>query len=469
MVRLVCSRILKFPKPYLWSATQTTSRCFNSRAQSHNLITKTITSSLQDVLTRPIWQNRSFVQCRRVSSYAQMVNNHQSVTIETFDALCKQVKIREALEVIDILEDKGYIVDFPRLLGLAKLCGEVEALEEARVVHDCITPLDARSYHTVIEMYSGCRSTDDALNVFNEMPKRNSETWGTMIRCLAKNGEGERAIDMFTRFIEEGNKPDKEIFKAVFFACVSIGDINEGLLHFESMYRDYGMVLSMEDYVNVIEMLAACGHLDEALDFVERMTVEPSVEMWETLMNLCWVHEYLELGDRFAELIKKLDASRMSKESNAGLVAAKASDSAMEKLKELRYCQMIRDDPKKRMHEFRAGDTSHLGTVSAFRSLKVQMLDIGFVPATRVCFVTVEEEEKEEQLLFRSNKLAFAHAIINSEARRPLTVLQNMRTCIDGHNTFKMISLITGRALIQRDKKKYHFYKNGVCSCKDYW
>jgi len=401
-----------------------------------------------------------------------MVNNHQSVTIETFDALCKQVKIREALEVIDILEDKGYIVDFPRLLGLAKLCGEVEALEEARVVHDCITPLDARSYHTVIEMYSGCRSTDDALNVFNEMPKGNSETWGIMIRCLAKNGEGERAIDMFTRFIEEGNKPDKEIFKAVFFACVSIGDINEGLLHFESMYRDYGMVPSMEDYVNVTEMLAACGHLDEALEFIERMKVEPSVEMWETLMNLCWVHGELELGDRFAELVKKLDASRMNKESNAGLVAAKASDSAKKKLKELRYCQMIRDDPKNRMHEFRAGDTSHLGsekTVSALRSLKVQMLDIGFVPATRVCFVTVEEEEKEEQLLFRSNKLAFAHAIINSEARRPLTVLQNMRTCIDGHNTFKMISLITGRALIQRDKKKYHFYKNGVCSCKDFW
>lgn len=419
-----------------------------------------ITSSLRSVV----------LQCRAVSSHAQMAND-QSVTIETFDALCEQGKVREAVEVVEILEDKGYVVDLPRLLGLAKLCGETEALEEARVVHDCIaasSPSDVRFYDTIIEMYSGCGSIDDALNVFDEMPARSSETWCVMMRCLAKNGKGELAIDMFNRFKEEGNKPDKEMFKAVFSACASLGDINEGLLHFEAMYRDYGIIPSMELYVSVTEMLAASGHLDEALQFVERMMVEPSVEVWETLMNLCWVHGDLELGDSFAELVKKLDATRMNKESNAGLVAAKASDSGKKKLKE-----MTRGRLKERMQEFKAGDTSHPDSDRIFatlRSLKVQMLEMGFVPATRECLAKVDDEEdKEEHLLFRSNKLAIAQGILNSNARSPVTVIQNMRTSIDGHNTLKMISLITGRELIQRDQKRFHRFKNGVCSCKDYW
>ncbi|VVA93507.1 unnamed protein product [Arabis nemorensis] len=290
------------------------------------------------------WSLRNVVQSRAISSHAHMAND-QSVTIETFDALCEQCKVREATEFVDILEDKEHVVDLPRLLRLAKLCGETEALEEARVVHDCITayhsPSDVSSYNTIIEMYSDCGSIDD------EMPDKSSETWCVMMRCLAKNGEGELAINMFTRFKAEGNKPDKEIFKAVFFACASLGDIHEGLLHFEAMYRDYGIIPSMEHYVSVTEMLAACGNLDEALEFVGKMTVEPSVEVWETMMNLSWVHGDLELGDRFAELVKKLDGTRMNKESNAGLVAAKASDSAKEKLKE-----MMREGRKKPMHKF---------------------------------------------------------------------------------------------------------------------
>ncbi|KAL1201659.1 Pentatricopeptide repeat-containing protein [Cardamine amara subsp. amara] len=463
MVRILCNRILKSSKSYFRLGMQSSSRCFNSRAQSHNLIiTKMITALSPREHTQ---QNQSI---RELSSHAHMANDYynQSVTIETFDALCEGGYVKEAVQVLDILEDKGYVVDFSRLLGLAKLCGDTSSLEEARVVHDYITPSDVpRSYHTLIRMYFGCGSTDDALNVFDEMPEKNSETWCIVMKGLAKNGEGELAMDMFTRFKAEGNKLDKEIFKAVFFVCGSLGDINEGLLHFEAMYRDYGIVPSMEDYVSVTEMLAACGHLDEALQFVERMTVEPSVEVWETLMNLCWVHGDLELGDRLAELVKKLDASRMNKESNAGLVVAKE--------KVVKKRQTIRDMRKSPSISFTSGDTSHPEsdkTFAALRSLKMQMLDMGFVPATQVCSQdTVEEEEKEEQLLFRSNKLAFAHKMLNSTARSSITVVQNLRTCIDGHNALKMISVITGRELIQRDVKRFHHIKNGVCSCRDYW
>ncbi|CAG7903967.1 unnamed protein product [Brassica rapa] len=39
------------------------------------------------------------------------------------------------------------------------------------------------------------------------------------------------------------------------------------------------------------------------------MPVEPSVDVWETLMNFSRVHGDVELGDRCAELVEKLDAT----------------------------------------------------------------------------------------------------------------------------------------------------------------
>lgn len=63
----------------------------------------------------------------------------------------------------------------------------------------------------------------------------------------------------------------KKIFKEVFSAYALTGDVHEGSLQFEAMYREYGIVPSMKQYHSVTKMLAISGHLGEALIFVERM------------------------------------------------------------------------------------------------------------------------------------------------------------------------------------------------------
>ena len=50
---------------------------------------------------------------------------------------------------------------------------------------------------------------------------------------------------------------------SVFHACSVVGYIVEGMLHFESMSKDYDIVLSMEPYV------ASTGYLDEAMEFID--------------------------------------------------------------------------------------------------------------------------------------------------------------------------------------------------------
>lgn len=69
-----------------------------------------------------------------------------------------------------------------------------------------------------------------------------------------------------------------QMFLSVFHACSVVGDIVEGMLHFESMSTDYGIVLSMEQYVRLVDMLGSTGYLDEAIEFIERMPIQPRIE-----------------------------------------------------------------------------------------------------------------------------------------------------------------------------------------------
>ncbi|XP_023639893.1 pentatricopeptide repeat-containing protein At2g25580 [Capsella rubella] len=403
------------------------------------------------------------------------LKHYTDYMVNEFDSLCGQGKVKKALYTLGTLEIMNHVVDLSRLLRLAKLCGEAEALEEAKAVHGKISALccylDVSCFHLLLEMYSNCGLLDEAWSVFEEMPERNLETWDIIIRCFAKNGRGEDAIDMFSRFKREGNKPDGRLFRGVFYSCGMLGDVDEGLLHFESMSRDFGIVPSIEDYVSLVEMYALPGFLEEALEFVERMPMEPNVDVWETLMNLSRVHGNLELGDHCAELVELLDPTRLNKQSREGFVPVKASDVEKESLKKKSGVYPLLGVSNK-MQEFRAGDTNLPENGELFellKNFKMHMIEMGYVADTKPALHDIDQESKETALLGHSERVAFARAVLTTAPRKPFTVMKNLRVCVDCHHALKMMALIAGRLVVMRDAKRFHHLKDGVCSCNDYW
>ncbi|GAB4854125.1 hypothetical protein Ancab_022707 [Ancistrocladus abbreviatus] len=402
-----------------------------------------------------------------------VVDNSYHATEEELDSLCKEGKFKEAVEVLGLLDKQGISVDLNRHLILMKACGDAQALEEAKAVHEhlvrSICPLQISTYNRIIEMYAKCGSMDEAYSVFNKMPERNLTSWDTMIDWLAKNGLGEDAVDMFSQFKKAGLKPDGQMFIGVFAACGVLGDVDEGMLHFDSMSKVYGIVPSMEHYVSIVDMLGSTGYLNEALEFIEKMPMEPSLDVWETLMNLCRIHGNTELGDHCAEIVEQLDPSRLNKESKAGLLPIRPSD--IPKQKEKKANQNLLE-LKSKVHEYRAGDRSHPESDKIYallRGLKEQMKEAGYMPETRFVLHDIDQEGKEEALMAHSERLATAQGLLSSPARSPLRVIKNLRVCVDCHNALKIISKIVGRELVMRDAKRFHHFKDGKCSCNDYW
>ncbi|BAT88761.1 hypothetical protein VIGAN_05236400 [Vigna angularis var. angularis] len=136
-------------------------------------------------------------------------------------------------------------------------------------------------------------------------------------------------------------------------------------------------------------------------------------------------------------------------------------------------CSWIEID--KKVHVFVAEDTSHpmIKEIHVYmEELLRKMKQAGYVPDIRWALVNadeVERNEKERRLLNHSEKLAVAFGLISTEEGVPILIVKNLRICCDCHNAIKHISAITGREITVRDTHRFHCFKEGQCSCRDYW
>ena len=127
---------------------------------------------------------------------------------------------------------------------------------------------------------------------------------------------------------------------------------------------------------------------------------------------------------------------------------------------------------KGKLHAFIARDKSfsyYDGINEALKVPFVQMEREGYVPNTKEVLHDVEEERKKILLYSHSERLAIVFWIISTPSGMTFRVIKNIRVCIDCHIAIKFMSKIVGREFIVRANSRFHHFKDGECSCGDYW
>lgn len=79
----------------------------------------------------------------------------------------------------------------------------------------------------------------------------------------------------------------------------------------------------------------------------------------------------------------------------------------------------------------------------------------------------VGKMQKEQLLRRHSEKIALCYALISTEPGTPVYMTQNLRMCGDCHNATALISKIVNREITVRDARRFHHFKDGVCSCNN--
>ncbi|KAL4581216.1 hypothetical protein LXL04_017426 [Taraxacum kok-saghyz] len=382
---------------------------------------------------------------------AHGANSQASSTKVDLLKICKEGKLKEAIELMD----KGELADAECFNALFSLCGKFKKLEDAKKVHDYLLRSSYRGEtqlnHKVIDMYSKCGSMIDARRVFDHMSEKTIDTWHLIITGYASNGLGDEGLEMFEQMRNHGLQPTDQTFLAVLESCAGADAIEEGFIHFESMQNEYGISPNLHHYLGILSIFGKNGHLDQALEYIQTLPFPPTSEIWEAIMNYAKIHGDIDLEDRAEEILTTLDPSKTN---------PKKIPTPLQK----KFSAINMLEGKNRVGEFK--NPSLYKDEEKFRAANKEQ---SYVPDTRYVLHDIDQEAKEQALLYHSERLAIAYGLISTPARTPLRIIKNLRVCGDCHNAIKIMSRIVGRELIVRDNKRFHHFKDGKCSCGDYW
>ncbi|XP_007032614.2 PREDICTED: pentatricopeptide repeat-containing protein At5g15340, mitochondrial [Theobroma cacao] len=340
----------------------------------------------------------------------------------------------------------------------------------------------------LVDMYSKCGRVDTAVKVFECMPRRNLVAWNAMLSGLAMHGRGRVVVEMFPRMIEEV-KPDDLTFIAVLSACSHSGLVDQGSCYFDSLESVYGITPKIDHYACMVDLLGRAGRLEEAETLIKQMPIAPNEVVLGSLLGSCSAHGKLQLGEHALQRLIEMDPHNTEYHillSNMYALAGKRDQANA--LRTVLKTKGIRKVPGMssihvdgQVHQFSAGDKSHSKTQDIYLMLDnmIQRLrSAGYVPNTASQVFSGSDgaednardsEEKEQALFLHSEKLAVCFGLLSTKPGTPLYIFKNLRICQDCHAALKIVSKIYNRKVVVRDRNRFHYFKQGSCSCCDFW
>ncbi|KAK7295376.1 hypothetical protein RJT34_18283 [Clitoria ternatea] len=389
----------------------------------------------------------------------------------------------EALSLYYEMRDSGTKIDHFTISIVIRLCARLASLEHAKQAHAALVRhgfgTDIVANTALVDFYSKWGRMEDARHVFDRMHRKNVISWNALIAGYGNHGKGEEAIEMFERMLQERVIPNHVTFLAVLSACRYSGLSERGWEIFYSMSKDHKIMPRAMHYACMVELLGREGLLDEAFALIRSAPFKPTINMWAALLTACRMHENLELGKLAAEKLYGMEPEKLCNyvvllniyNSSGKLKEAAGVLHSLKKkgLRMLPACSWI--EVKKQPYTFICGDTSHSQTKDIYRKVDDLMVEIsrhGYVEENESLLPDVDEEE-QRILKYHSEKLAIAFGLINTPDWTPLQITQGHRVCGDCHNAIKLIAVVTGREIVLRDASRFHHFRNGSCSCGDYW
>ncbi|KAK9270687.1 hypothetical protein L1049_026269 [Liquidambar formosana] len=385
--------------------------------------------------------------------------------------------------------------------------------------------------NSLITMYSKCREVGKARAVFERLHFKDLITWNAMLSGYEQNEQQESCFNIFKKMQLSGFEPDSHSLTVILSTASSDPSrliylrrgraihgyilrrtatsgvslpISNAML---TMYAKFNRVADAEKIFKemkerdsyswnaMMDGYSSNAQFDGALmiflDMLKK--VESAItlfgphhgdtsNLWRVLLGACHAHKHLELGVEVATKILELEPEDEATHiSLANIYASKGlwEDSIRVRktmrdkdLKKEIGCSWI--DVENKRHVFVAGDIFHSSRKEIYDKLgelDFRLRRMGYVPMTDFVLHDVDETQKEAIIGYHSEKLAVSFGLLQNGVgnKGVIRVIKNLRVCGDCHNWMKFTSLVEERDIILRDSRRFHFFKNGRCSCRDFW
>ncbi|MED6120542.1 hypothetical protein PIB30_021705 [Stylosanthes scabra] len=415
--------------------------------------------------------------------FAKLINRDVFTWTVMITSFAQTEQEEKAIKFFNSMQQEGVRPNEFTIAGCLSGCSQITATESGRQLHSMAIKSgflpDMFVSGALVDMYAKCGFIEDAETIFKGLVRRDKVLWNTMICGFSLHGQGDKALETFQKMKDEGNLPDEVTFLGVLSACSHMGLVEEGKQHFNSMSNVYAITPRDEHYACMVDILSRAGRFAEVESFVEEMKLTSNALVWENVLGACAKHGNVKYGERAAqklfELKRETDSTYILL---SNMFASKGRWAEAKKVRALMSNHGVKKEPgcswvemNNNVHVF-VSDAAHPQTGEIH--LKLEELGeklrlIGYVPQIEHVLHDVPDREKEEHLNHHSEKLALAFALLSNSHTKTIRIFKNLRICRDCHNFMKIVSKITSQEIVIRDTNRFHSFKDGSCSCQDYW
>ncbi|KAI0507877.1 hypothetical protein KFK09_014005 [Dendrobium nobile] len=389
-----------------------------------------------------------------------------------------------ALSLFDDLLKIGRKPDEFTLSSVMSACANLAMSKSGEQIQSYVTKTGFDRYiicgNAQIFMHARSGDTEAASQTFYEMVNHDVVSWSAMISSHALYGCAKDALALFSDMKCCGVAPNHITFLGVLTACSHGGLVDEGFRYFESMKRDYGIVPNMKHCACIVDLFGRSGRLDKAEKFIMDSGFQDDPIVWRSLLSSCRIHHDTERGRQVAERLMQLDPNASATYVilyNMYLDSGRRSMAL--RTRELMKERGVKKEPGLSwieiggsIHSFVAGDKIHTRRQEIYAWLEEMIPRIerlGYVRNATSESDDLGLEQKVNLLNCHSEKLAVTLGILSLPKAAPIRVMKNLRVCVDCHTTMKLFSAVEGREIVLRDPIRFHRFRDGSCSCGDYW
>ncbi|WOL17140.1 hypothetical protein Cni_G25929 [Canna indica] len=337
------------------------------------------------------------------------------------------------------------------LLGACSIHGNVNLAELVRSKLSAVEPGNPGDYVLLSNIYAVAGKWKDVANVRRTMSNdsvRKSPGWSSIevdkvVYMFVANDEQssvrveahEKLIEIMSRLRKEGHVPE---IASVLHDIEDEEKEDAIVLHSEKLAVAFGIArLSSKSVIRIVKNLRICKDCHVVMKLISKVYEREIVNSIVKNLRICRdCHVVMKLISK-SLIVKNLRICR-----DCHVVMKLISKNSI--VKNLRICR-----------------DCHVVMKLISKSLIVKNLRI-----CRDCHVVMKLISKNS-IVKNLRICRDCHVVMKLISKN--SIVKNLRICGDCHVVMKLISKVYAREIVVRDRSRFHYFKDGSCSCRDYW
>ncbi|GMH06789.1 hypothetical protein Nepgr_008629 [Nepenthes gracilis] len=198
----------------------------------------------------------------------------------------------EALNLFHEMTDERVEYNSVTVITALQACAATYSIEEGKRIHELAAKKglesDVSVSNALLDMYMKCSSPEEAVDLFQRMPKKNVVSWSVLISGYTQNGRAYESVRIFRHMLSDGNRPDAISLVKVLTASSELGILQQALCLHGYVVRN-GFNDNIFVGASLIELYSKCGSLENATKIFEGAKVR-DVVIWSSMIAGYGIH-----------------------------------------------------------------------------------------------------------------------------------------------------------------------------------